>query len=247
MMNSSPAIEVLDSSKNAIFVEYEKLNSSGSPTGIESSILTKLTTRGFPLLSYGTSESKDPSIAYLTLLLGKCESSRLSNAVQQLGNIIGVTRAELRDIDLVTQELRAVVHGLSGEEAKTIRSGLGANLQRTAIFEDIPERSVRTVTRNLAKLQAKICKATKERDPEAKNRQTSRVRLKIRMENPPPAVTLRTEELGGEFRDKDYISLNADVIHIDRLAEYLRQTVSEKLESLTISAPKTYMRRTEKQ
>lgn len=227
------------SEKQALLVEYQKLTPTGTPTGIEASIIAKLTSRGFPVLSYGTQEGFAPDNAYLTLLLDTCDEGRLENAISQIENIIGIIRASKRSLALVTQELHARVEGLSGDEMRTLRKELGVNLHRTAIFPAIPERTTRSKTRALNTHGAKITKAKRERIDEEKEPHQRQVNLKVRIQNPSAAVSSLVSELGGAFRELDILHLNADVPHIDRAAEYLRTEIAPKVSEMYITAPRT--------
>lgn len=227
------------SEKQALLVEYQKLTPTGTPTGIEASIIAKLTSRGFPVRSYGTQEGFAPDHAYLTLLLDACDEGRLENAISQIENIVGIIRALRRDLTLVTQELHARVEGLCGDEMRTLRKEFGVNLHRTAIFPAIPERATRSKTRALHTYGAKITKAKRERINEEKEPQQRCVNLKVRMQNPSAAVSSLVSELGGAFREIDILQLNADIPHIDRAAAYLRSAIASKVLEMYITAPRT--------
>lgn len=217
----------------AVHVEYQKFTSA------ESAIIGTLSSRGFRLLSYGTADAVASNRAFLTILFGQCDERAFGNAIRQIEKIVTVIKAARRSLEKVTQDLHARVLGLTGEEMRTLRNEYGANLHSTALFR-IPERGARRITRGLHETGAKIAKAKREPLPDGDANHS--LLLKVRMENPSSAVAMKVQEYGGTFRNMDYVRLTADVLHVQRLADHIRSSLLEKVEYMSVSAPRASLR-----
>jgi len=241
----------------ALLVEYHRQHTGGATTGAEASILGMLSSRGFPVQSYGTAHGKDSAFAYLTILLGECDESRFKNVLQQLGKIVTVMRAESRDLMHVTQDLNARITGLTDKERGHFRTKHTAHIHRTALFVT-PERAARSITRDLLHVGANFADVVRidlNQPIEAAQERTVQEAcalfgeytfpaghhlLKIRMRQPNTEVEHRVSERSGKFRSMEYVRKTGDVPHVENLASSLRSPeYAARVEYLTVGAPRT--------
>ena len=222
--------------QRAILVHYQKYQGTGrSPTGAEVKILGTLTSRGFVVETFGTAEGKEPSLAYLTILLGPCDEQKYLQAIQQIEKIVPVISAEARGLRDVVQHMRARLIGIDGDERKALRRDHRASLDE-AFNCEVKEREKRKPTRTLERLGVKVVDVKRGRFSETGER---KFQTKILVRNVSDEARQNIAgELGGEWSEKSMLTLTADVLCIERLMQYLRSKLSEKIDVIQVNAPR---------
>jgi len=222
--------------QRAILVHYQKYQGHGrSPTGAEGKALSTLTSRNFVVEAFGTAEGMEPNLAYLTILIGPCDEQKYLQAIKQIEKIVPVISAEGRGLRDVVQHMRARLIGIDGNERRILRRDHRASLDEAFACE-VGEREKRKPTRMLNELGVKVVDVKRGRFTSGGDR---RFNTKILVRDvSTESRRLIEENFGGVWSEKSMLTLTADVLCIEKLKQYLRSQLAEKVAIIRVNAPR---------
>ena len=113
--------------KRVLYVEVQSGNDAVS------SVLQKLTSRGFKIISFGIVKTKDTKIDCITIMLEPCNAHQFLQAKKQIESLVQVIRATIERIENVRQHVRVIlsVTPKTRNEVVTLVGSLGGSIERS--------------------------------------------------------------------------------------------------------------------